>query len=113
MRASLPFLFLLVFGAAIAVAQQSCARARSQRRQLRARWAAEFRHRPRLNFTVFGPDWGCRAADGLVVPAGHNAGRTSIKVTVAGSTVNAILLYASANQVAAILPPRLRLARAP
>jgi len=63
-------------------------------------------HRPRLNFH------GIRGRTGLPPPADASSFRwpqrcgTSIKVTVAGSTVNAFLLYASANQVAAILPSK-------
>jgi len=62
-----------------------------------------FRHRPRLNFHGIRAGLGPAAlADGLVVPAGHNAGaeRPSRSQSPA-PTVNAILLYASANQVAA------------
>ena len=108
MRASLPFLFLLVFGAAIAVAQPVVYQGGVLN-------AASYGLDGLPNsgiaqgsiFTVFGAGLGPAALQtASSFPLATTLGGTSIKVTVAGSTVNAILLYASANQVAAILPSK-------
>ena len=56
-------------------------------------------------FIVFGQVLGPFPLRGVgAFPLPTNLGGTSIRVTVGGTTVNAIMIYTSGNQVAAILP---------
>jgi uncharacterized protein (TIGR03437 family) len=56
-------------------------------------------------FVIFGTNMGPSTLQQISsFPLPTNLGGTSIKVTVGGTTVNCIMIYTSANQVAALLP---------
>jgi len=55
-------------------------------------------------FVIFGSGLGPATLQQARFPLPVALGGTSVKVTVGGSTVNAILIYTSANQVACVLP---------
>jgi uncharacterized protein (TIGR03437 family) len=58
-------------------------------------------------FVVFGQQLGPAALQQATVPFGPQLGGTSIRITGGGVTADAVLVYTSAAQVAAILPSRI------
>ena len=108
MRTLIPFAVLLVFCAALAVAQPVVFQGGVLN-------AASYGLDSLPNagiaqgsiFTVFGAGLGPATSQTAgTFPLPTTLGGTSIKVTVGGTTVDAIMLYTSAGQVSAILPSR-------
>jgi uncharacterized protein (TIGR03437 family) len=58
-------------------------------------------------FVIFGQQLGPAALQQATVPFGPQLGGTSIRITGGGVTADAVMIYTSAGQVAAILPSRI------